>query len=194
MSFSHGGVTGRRRATLRSVDAVQREVGHVPVEPVLQEALRLSSSLRAFLERRGHGDEARDLVQDLFVLLLSRPGGFVASAPGPLRSLLFAVAWRIGANATRRRRPVRTLDGVGDELPVPDLDPEARVVLSERVRRAAAALDSLAEGTRRALLLVADEGMTTAEAARALGISEEALRARLCRGRRRIAQILEEDR
>jgi RNA polymerase sigma factor (sigma-70 family) len=176
------------------VDAVRKEVGCTPVEPVLQEALRLSPALRAFLERRGHGEEARDLVQDLFVLLLSRPGGFVASAPGPLRSLLFAVAWRIGANASRRRRPVPTLDGAGGARAVPDLDPEARAVLSERARRAAAALESLPEGTRRALLLVADEEMTPAEAARKLGIREEALRARLCRGRRRLAEILEEDR
>jgi RNA polymerase sigma-70 factor (ECF subfamily) len=176
------------------VSAAPKEPGCPPVEPVLQEALRLSSSLTAFLERRGHGDEARDLVQDLFVLLLSRPGGFAASAPGPLRSLLFAVAWRIGANASRRRRPVRTLDGMADELRGPDLDPEARAILSGRARRAAAALDSLPDGTRRALLLVADEGMSTAEAAGILGIREEALRARLCRGRRRIAEILEEDR
>lgn len=176
------------------VDAVRKEVGNAPAEPVLKEAIRLSSALRAFLERRGHGDEARDLVQDLFVLLLSRPGGFVASAPRPLRSLLFAVAWRIGANASRRRQLFRALDGAGEELPVLDLDPEARAVLSERVRRAAAALDSLPEGTRRALRLVADDGMTPAEAARTLGIREDALRARLCRGRRRIAEILEEDR
>ena len=176
------------------MDAVRNEVERAPVEPVLQEALRLSSVLRAFFEHRGHGDEARDLVQDLFVLLLSRPGGFVASAPGPLRSLLFAVAWRIGANASRRHRPLCAFDEAGDGLPVPALDPEARAVLTERARRAAAALDSLPEGTRRALLLVADEGMTPAEAARALGIREEALRARLSRGRRRIAQILEEDR
>ncbi len=175
------------------MSAARNEPGCLPVEPVLEEALRLSSALTAFLERRGHGDEARDLVQDLFVLLLSRPGGFIASAPGPIRSLLFAVAWRIGANASRRRRPLRALEVTGEELRVPDLDPEARAVLSERARRAAAALDSLPDGTRRALLLVADEGMSTVEAAGVLGIREEALRARLCRGRRRIAEILEGD-
>jgi DNA-directed RNA polymerase specialized sigma24 family protein len=82
---------------------------------------------------------------------------------------------------------------MGDELRVPDLDPEARAILSCRARRAAAALDSLPEGTRHALLLVADEGMSAAEAAGVLGIREEALRARLCRGRRRIAETLEGD-
>ena len=176
------------------VDAVQRETEGSSDDPVVEEALRLGAVLRAFLERRGHGEEARDLVQDLFVLLLSQPGRFASTAPGPLRSLLFAVAWRIGANASRRRRPVRALDVEGDALPAPILDPEARALLVDRARRAAAALDSLPEGTRQALLLGADEGMSPAEAARTLGLREEALRARLCRGRRRIAEILEEDR
>jgi RNA polymerase sigma-70 factor (ECF subfamily) len=176
------------------VDAVRKDTGGVQDESVLEEALRLGPALRAFLQRRGHGEEARDLVQDLFVLLLSRPGRFTSSAPGPLRSLLFAVAWRIGANASRRRRPPGVLDGESDLLPAPALDPEARALLADRARRAAAALDSLPDGTRRALLLVADEGLSPAEAARTLGIREEALRARLCRGRRRIAEILEEDR
>lgn len=175
------------------VEAVRLETEGSPDEPVLEEALRLGPALRAFFEKRGHGEEARDLVQDLFVLLLSRPGRFTSPAPGPLRSLLFAVAWRIGANASRRRRPGRALDADADGLPAPALDPEARAVLADRARRAAAALDSLPEGTRRALLLVADEGMSPAEAARRLGIREEALRARLCRGRRRIAEILEEN-
>lgn len=177
-----------------NVDAVRSETADEPGEPVVGEALLLGPALRAFFERRGHGEDARDLVQDLFVLLLSRPGRFVVFAPGPLRSLLFAVAWRLGANASRRRRSAR-VEGDGVEArPAAGLDPEARVLLAERVRRAAAALDALPEGTRRALLLVADEGLSPAEAARVLGIREEALRARLCRGRRRIAEILEDGR
>lgn len=175
------------------MDVARDDAATRPAGPLVEEALRLGPALRSFLERRGHGEDARDLVQDLFVLLLSRPGRFVVSAPGPLRSLLFAVAWRLGANASRRRRPV---SGHGDtaEARAAGLDPEERALLGERVRRAAAALDALPVGTRRALLLVADEGMSPAEAARALGIREEALRARLCRGRRRIAEILEDDR
>lgn len=172
---------------------MQGEAGFEQAGPALDEALRLGPALRDFFERRGHGEDARDLVQDLFVLLLSRPG-LAAPAPGPLRSLLFAVAWRLGANASRRRSHGREGDAGLDGLHAASLDPEARAVLAERARRAAAALESLPEGTRRALLLVADEGMTPAEAARALGIREEALRTRLCRGRRRIAEILEGER
>jgi len=177
----------------RVVSDLPEEICGAPAAPVVDEALRIGSSLRAFLERRGHGEDARDLVQDLFVLLLSRPGRFGAPAPGPLRSLLFAIAWRIGANASRRRRAATEVT-TGEELRATnDLDPESRALLAERARRAAAALESLPEGTRRALRLVADDGLTPAEAARALGIGEEALRARLCRGRRRIAAILEEE-
>ncbi len=175
----------------RGVDAVQNEAATVPGEPVVEEALVLGPALRVFFERRGHGEDSRDLVQDLFVLLLSSPGRFASPAPGPLRSLLFAVAWRLGANASRRRRrPV--VDGIEVEaVPAPAPDPEVRAVLADRAQRAAAALEALPDGTRRALLLVADEGLSPAEASRVLGIREEALRARLCRGRRRIAEILE---
>lgn len=177
-----------------SVAVEERERGFEPGTAAVEEALRLAPRLRAFFERRGHGDEAPDLVQELFVLLLTRPGRFTSAAPAPLRSLLFAIAWRIGANASRRRRPFRAGDPEEEGAADPELDPEERAVLAERARRAAAALDSLPEGTRRALLLVADDGLSPAEGARALGIREEAFRARLCRGRRRIAEILEEDR
>jgi len=175
------------------VNTVKEEAGCEPAGPVVEEALRLGPVLRAFFERRGHGEDARDLVQDLFVLLLQRPG-LTLAAPGPIRSLLFAVAWRVGANASRRRRHGWNGSAGLETLAEDALDPEARAMLSERARRAAAALDSLPEGTRRALLLVADEGMSPAEAARVLGIGEAALRARLCRGRRRIAEILEGER
>lgn len=176
------------------MDVARDDAATRPAGPLVEEALRLGPALRSFLERRGHGEDARDLVQDLFVLLLSRPGRFEAGAPGPLRSLLFSVAWRIGANASRRRRPLRPLPSGVDDPPSPTLDPEARALLADRARRAAAALEALPEGTRRALVLVADEGLSPAEAARALGIGEEALRARLCRGRRRLAEILEGER
>ena len=161
-----------------------------PVTPIVDEAIAFGPALRAFLERRGHGEEATDLVQDLFVLLLSRPGRFGSAAPAPVRSLVFSIAWKLGANAARRRRRPVAGEAELEAVRAPDLDPEARALLAERARRAAAALESLPEGTRRALLLVADEGLSAAEAARALGIGEDALRARLCRGRRRIAEIL----
>lgn len=155
-------------------------------------AVPLAGQLERFFRSRGHGDDAPDLVQELFLLLLAKEAGIVAQAPGPFRSFLFAIAYRLGANATRRRRSAAaplTLPA-GRDFATRDADPEHAALLAENVRRAAAALDALPDGTRRALLLIADEGKTIREAAAILAVSEDVVRARLCRGRRRIAGIL----
>jgi RNA polymerase sigma-70 factor (ECF subfamily) len=159
----------------------------------LEDAFSLSGRLEGFLRRRGHGEEARDLVQDLFVVLLSKGDGFVSEGPGRFRSLLFAIAYRLGANAARRRRREAAFPGGPDELSVAagDPSPERAALLKENVRRAAAALDALPPETRASLLLVADEGLSTREVAMRTGVSEDVVRARLSRGRKRLAAILE---
>lgn len=154
-----------------------------------EEALPHAADLEAFLRRRGHGPEAEDLAQEIFVLLLRKGAAVDAREPGAFRSFLYAVAYRLGANAARRRRR-------RDAAPLPDApasaapDPEARLLSRESVRRAAAALRALPPGTRRALSLVADEGLDVREAARVLDVSEDVVRARLSRGRRRLAALL----
>ena len=156
-------------------------------------AAALAPDLERFFRARGHADGAPDLVQEIFVLLLTKRGT-LARGPGAFRSFLFAIAYRIGANATRRRRRER-LDaaaGSNEGEPLAGADPETLAIVRERARRAAAALEALPAETRRALLLVADEGLSAREAARELGVSEEVVRARLCRGRRRLAAILDE--
>lgn len=160
----------------------------VPVE----DAFSLSSRLEGFLRRRGHGDESRDLVQDLFVVLLSKGGGLVSEEPVRFRSFLFAIAYRLGANATRRRRRERASPAEEERLlAAREPSPERAVLLKENVRRAAAALDALSPEMRTTLLLVADEGHSITEVARSMGVSEEVVRARLSRGRKRLAGILE---
>jgi RNA polymerase sigma-70 factor (ECF subfamily) len=155
----------------------------------VESALPLAGQLERFFRRRGHGDDALDLVQELFVLLLSKEAGIVREVPGRFRSFLFAIAYRLGANATRRRQ--RAAGGpLHAGLASAELDPERAALLAENVRRAVAALNALPEGTRRVLLLVADEGRSIREAAALLGVSEDVVRARLCRGRKRIAGLL----
>lgn len=155
------------------------------------EALPYARRLHAFFRRRGHAADADDLVQELFVFLLSKEGAVDASAPRPFRSFLFAVAYRLGANASRRRarrqeRPIAD----ASEAPAPAADPERRALAREEGRRVAEALESLPIETRRTLLLVATEGKSVSEAARILGVREEAVRARLSRGRRRLGALL----
>lgn len=164
-----------------------------PTSVPLEDALSLSGKLEGFLRRRGHGDESPDLVQDLFVVLLSKGDGLVTREPGRFRSFLFAIAYRLGANATRRRRREPVSPNDADERPAAagDPSPERAVLLKENVRRAAAALEALPPETRATLLLVADEGRSIREVASSMGVSEEVVRARLSRGRKRLASILE---
>jgi RNA polymerase sigma-70 factor (ECF subfamily) len=158
----------------------------------LEEAFSHSARLEGFLRRRGHGDESRDLVQDLFVVLLSKGDGLVSEEPGRFRSFLFAIAYRLGANATRRRRREPAgAEGSDDRLAASAPSPERAVLLKENVRRTAAALDALPPEMRTTLLLVADEGRSTREIAELTGVSEDVVRARLSRGRKRLAGILE---
>lgn len=153
-------------------------------------AIPRAAELERFLRGRGHGDDARDLVQELFVILLARAQPVESGSPGKFRSFLYAIAYRLSSNASRRR--ARRASEPLDENLAGGTDPEQLALSADRVRRAAAALDSLPETTRRALLLVADERRSVREVAAILGISEDAVRARLCRGRKRLARILEE--
>lgn len=170
-------------------------VAHIvkPASVPIEDAFSLSGRLEGFLRRRGHGDESRDLVQDLFVVLLSKGDGLVSDEPGRFRSFLFAIAYRLGANATRRRRREPAPPEGANDQPVAasEPSPERAALLKENVRQAAAALDALPPEMRTALLLVADEGLSTKEVAELTGVSEDVVRARLSRGRKRLAGILE---
>jgi RNA polymerase sigma-70 factor (ECF subfamily) len=64
---------------------------------------------------------------------------------------------------------------------------------NEAQRQIARALASLPVGHREALLLVGVEGLSPADAARACGISPEAMRQRLCRARALLARRLDEE-
>ncbi len=164
-----------------------------PLPGPVDGALLAARDLEGFLRRRGHGEEARDLVQDLFVVLLSRRDELTTDQPGRFRSFLFAIAYRLGANASRRRR--RDATEAVELLTTPPVSqtasPERLALLRENVHRAAAALDALPEDVRRTLLLVADDGRTAREVAALMNVTEEVVRARLSRGRKRLAAVLE---
>ena len=70
---------------------------------------------------------------------------------------------------------------------------DARLDAEAQRRRLRAALCTLSEPDRELLLLVAWEGLTSAEAAEVLGISKVAARSRLHRARHRALQALHAD-
>ena len=138
------------------------------------------AAVRAYALRRAPRAEADDVVAETFTVAWRR----LADVPDEPRPWLYEVARRVLAN---RRR--------GDER---------RAALAERLRQAptitavgpvdltalATAFAALPEHEREALALVAWEGLSTRDAARAAGCSDVAMRVRLHRARRRLEQAL----
>jgi RNA polymerase sigma-70 factor (ECF subfamily) len=141
-----------------------------------------------------------DLFQDTF-LALARHGAHLDDATSLHRWLLVVAANR--GRSYRRWRfvdPTRWLvldahDEREPRAPEPNhaAHPEADLVARERVATLKRALRWLAESDRAPMLLALDDGLTSADRAAALGVSEAALRKRLERARARLAALLAED-
>lgn len=130
---------------------------------------------RTALAILGDRQEAEDAVQDAFVRYLEK-------APDNLDS---AAAWltRVVVNRCRdalRWRRARGTLSLLEELPVPG--PEERQELEE--------LYSLPPQDRAVIHLHYYEGWSTAEVARILGLSENAVRSRLFRARGRLKKLI----
>jgi RNA polymerase sigma-70 factor (ECF subfamily) len=95
-------------------------------------------------------------------------------------------------NILRRYFRHRQPSGVVDPDLVMDWDAvDARLDAEAQRRRLRSALHTLSDSDRELLLLVAWEGLTSAEAAAVLGISKVAARSRLHRARHRALQAMQ---
>lgn len=140
--------------------------------------------------------DAEEATQEAFVRAWRSIGRFRSD------SRFFTWLYRIGVNEAKRiaeRGPAagtivsmeeRPVDDIGDERPGPEPraeQSELREVLEQAVRR-------LPEKYRAAVVLRDIEGLSTAEAAEALGLREAAFKSRLHRGRmtlrRNVAQYV----
>jgi len=142
-------------------------------------------ALRAYARALLHDREAADdLVQDTLETAVARARQW--RGDGTLRSWLFRILLNRFRDGLRRRRaaPVVALFPDAPEPPVPG-DGEARLALAE----VHAAMGRLPEDQRAALLLVALEGLSLAEAAQALGVAEGTLASRLARARAGLRQM-----
>ena len=149
---------------------------------------------RLILANVADPDEALDLVQETFVSAHGALRRFDPARPMP--------AWlaRIALNKCRdwgRRRAVRRLFGISttieeiadlqaDDRPLPDAEAAARAEV-ERLSRAIAQLPAT---QREPLVLCAVEGLSQAEAASILAISEKAVETRIRRARARLAELI----
>jgi RNA polymerase sigma-70 factor (ECF subfamily) len=136
-----------------------------------------------YVLRRVPAALAADVVADVFLVAWRR----LERVPDEPLPWLLGVARKTLANERRggRRRSalvsaLETDRGAARETPAGD-----------QLREVAAAVARLAETDRELLRLIAWDGLTTREAAAALGISHAACRVRLHRARRRIARELE---
>src|SRR4051812_1811937 len=137
--------------------------------------------VRMLYRRTGDRDRAEDLAQETFARAVAAP-------PNNPRPWLFAVALNLVREDGRRNlRQGRRLELLRNEHPAASGGPEADLETNERSASVHAALATLGERDREALLLKA-EGFNYEEIAATLGLSKGAVGTTLARARRRLVE------
>jgi RNA polymerase sigma-70 factor (ECF subfamily) len=135
---------------------------------------------------RNHSD-ADDLSQEVFMTAFRSISGFTG------RSGFYTWLYRIAVNRTlnflRERRPEKDRAEFHENLPCgsgsgSEGSPEGRSIRSELQRRMVEAVDSLPPLYKASFLLVVDQGLSHAEAALALGCSENTVSWRMHKARK----------
>jgi RNA polymerase sigma-70 factor (ECF subfamily) len=134
-------------------------------------------------------EDARDLVQETYLAAFA--SWTKGRKPDRVEPWLATICLNLGRSIYRRsaRRPQEVpLELVREVADPSDLEREALAALdAAALRRAMWALD---EGQRLALALVDIAGLSTADAARAMGTPRGTVLSRLHRGRRSLARLL----
>lgn len=137
--------------------------------------------VRMLYRRTGDRDRAEELAQETFARAVAAP-------PDNPRPWLFAVALNLvreeGRQASTRGRKLELLRAENDR---PDEGPEADFQRGEDTARIRAALGTLGERDREALLLKAEE-FNYEEIATTLGLARGAVGTTLARARRRLVE------
>ncbi|MFT3766646.1 MAG: sigma-70 family RNA polymerase sigma factor [Minicystis sp.] len=151
-------------------------------------------------ERRDHPD-----VEDCAAETLRRAleGRARLREGEPLRPWLLGIARHVAIDARRKRRRERALGEPGstaeddieplvERLPDPAPPPDERAASTERARRIAAAMESLARPQREAMMMFHVEGEGYQQIAERLGVPIGTVATWLSRGRRTLADALAE--
>lgn len=149
---------------------------------------RLFAFLARLSQRR---DLAEDLLEETWLRLVTHASSLKADTR--LAPWLFTVARNLYASHCRARLVEHShAASLLDLWPITfRSSPFEELAASETGRRLEAALATLPVACREALLLVATEGLSPAEAALVCGISPEAMRQRLSRARALLARRLD---
>lgn len=165
-----------------------------PIREIVQE--HHESLFRYALALSGrHRHEAEGIVQQTYMEILEGRADLLSSRNK--RAFLFGIARRIAASRSRRRsiwgrivglRPLELAPG-GDFQ-----DPESTASGNEKRVIVEVALRELPKRQLEVLTLVFAEGLTVEEAALAMGVSVGSARTHYHRAKKRLSQLLEEER
>lgn len=153
---------------------------------------------RFALLRCGSADTAADVVQEIFLALLSDSLKF-DPARGALQGFLFGVARNLllkRDEARSRYVSTRRDDGAEDQddlLADPAPAPLEKLLASQRAERVRAALQALAPHYRDVVILYEMHDLSYVEIANVCNVDIGTVRSRLSRARARLAVLLEED-
>jgi RNA polymerase sigma-70 factor (ECF subfamily) len=126
---------------------------------------------------------AEDITHESFVRAWVTPGRIDV---GTVKAYLFMIARNLyRAELKRRGRLAALSDNIYDLRPSPDSIADGRLELQEALD----ALQTLPETDRAALLMHALDGMAHAQIAAVLGVTEGAVKVRICRARLRLRQF-----
>ena len=149
---------------------------------------RHAPAVYRFLSRRAGSAAAEDLLSEVFMAALQVRKRVTAHDSGSALPWLYGIA----ANVLRRHFREAAVAGAAAHDAGIDWDAvEARLDAQAQRGQLRGALSVLSPAERDLLLLVAWEGLSPAEAARAVGISQVAARSRLHRARQRAARALQ---
>lgn len=125
-------------------------------------------------------ESAEDIAQEALVRAWTRAGDFDASR-ARFTTWLYRIVVNLAIDLRRRSRPERLADRFEAADPAPGA--EERLQLHERDAALWRAREALPARQRAALVLVYDEGLSGAQAARVLGVSTKAVERLLARAR-----------
>lgn len=152
---------------------------------VKADSARLVSLALALL---GSRPDAEEVAQDALVRLWRQAPRWAAEAR--ISTWLHRVAYRLAIDRLRRRRPAADPAEIEEGLSDPAPSPEATLLEGEREALIDRALARLPPRQRAAVVLAHRHGLSQAEGAAALELSEEAYESLLARGRRRLKALI----
>ncbi|HET6879127.1 MAG TPA: sigma-70 family RNA polymerase sigma factor [Pirellulales bacterium] len=167
-------------------------------ELMLRYQKRLVTVLEHLVGKRG---QAEDLAQEVFLRVYRARQSYVPASK--FSTWLFTIANNVAANAARsrsRRREVQVAAAEGDDriatidelaLAASGLMPGRQLDKAELREVVQAALATLSERQRLAVLLNKFEGMNYADIATTMDMSPQAIKSLLCRAREKLREVLE---